>query len=366
MDRFALESYLAQGVERMVRDMIRVAARDPKTSAFVLKFSAECMKASKKRERSNRNGSHVPPFLICSLTEDCPLHCAGCYARANHCHGSDENNLSANEWLDVFNQAADCGISFILLAGGEPLLRRDVVFSAARCQNLFFPIFTNGTVIDDEYTELFDKHRNLFPVISIEGGKASTDGRRGSGVYDTIMDKMTALQKKRILFGASVTVTKANMDEVLGEKFISMLRDKGCRAVFYVEYVPVDGRDELAPDEAARASFDARLAELRKDHNELLFVSFPGDEHSSGGCLSAGRGFFHINSHGGAEPCPFAPYSDSNVRDKSLTEIMESRLFAELRELGVLESEHNGGCVLFEKRDVIRSLFPQHSGSEKN
>ncbi len=50
----------------------------------------------------------------------------------------------------------------------------------------------------------------------------------------------------------------------------------------------------------------------------MVFVSFPGDEKSSGGCIAAGRGFFHINSHG-----------------------------------GLLNDDHQGGCVLFEKRDQV-------------
>lgn len=52
-----------------------------------------------------------------------------------------------------------------------------------------------------------------------------------------------------------------------------------------------------------------------------------GDEKSYGGCVAAGRGFFHINSHGGAEPCLFSPYSDINVRDTSLWEALKSKLF---------------------------------------
>ena len=75
----------------------------------------------------------------------------------------------------------------------------------------------------------------------------------------------------------------------------------------------------------------------------MVFVSFPGDEKSSGGCVAAGRGFFHINSHGGAEPCPFSPYSDINVRDTSLKEALNSGLFRALRENGHLLEDHAGG-----------------------
>ena len=89
----------------------------------------------------------------------------------------------------------------------------------------------------------------------------------------------------------------------------------------------------------------------------MVYISFPGDEKSSGGCVAAGRGFFHINSHGGAEPCPFSPYSDVNVRDSSLREVMHSPLFMALRDGNILMDDHAGGCVLYEKRELVESLL---------
>ena len=351
METFSLDN----SVERLLREMIRVCARDKRESAFMLRFSSVCLKAAKKRERSQRRGKHVPPFMICSLTDKCSLNCKGCYAMARSSDGGDQ--LSANDWLNVFNQAADLGMSFILLAGGEPLLRRDVVFSAARCQDLFFPVFTNGTLIDSEYTELFYEHRNLFPVISIEGGKSATDERRGEGIYDKVTSAMKMLSERGLLYGASVTVTKENYDEVYSEEFVGRLSDMGCKAVIYVEYVPFDGRDELAPDDELRIAMQSSIQALRKIHSEMIFISFPGDEEAMGGCQAAGRGFFHVNSCGGAEPCPFSPYSDSNVRDMSLSDVLGSKLFKELRDYGITEGRHNGGCVLFEKRGLVEHLL---------
>ena len=89
----------------------------------------------------------------------------------------------------------------------------------------------------------------------------------------------------------------------------------------------------------------------------MVFISFPGDEKTSGGCLAAGRGFFHINSHGGAEPCPFSPYSDMNVRDTSVREALNSKLFQKLLRENVLMEEHEGGCVLFERREQVEALL---------
>ena len=66
------------------------------------------------------------------------------------------------------------------------------------------------------------------------------------------------------------------------------------------------------------------------------------------------------NSHGGAEPCPFSPYSDINVRDTSLRAAMNSRLFRELRDGGYLLEDHPGGCTLYERRaDVERIMADQ-------
>ncbi len=79
-----------------------------------------------------------------------------------------------------------------------------------------------------------------------------------------------------------------------------------------------------------------RLAVLREQYGELILNSFPGDEKESGGCLAAARGFFHINPYGGVEPCPFSPYSDTNIREMPLRRALESPLFQKLGELGML------------------------------
>ncbi|MBQ1489897.1 MAG: radical SAM protein [Eubacterium sp.] len=156
----------------------------------------------------------------------------------------------------------------------------------------------------------------------------------------------------------SVTVTTQNLREVSSDAFLKKLSDRGCKAVVFVEFVPVteESRD-LAPDEAEREYLKAEIERLRRDHPEMVYISFPGDEKSSGGCVAAGRGFFHINSHGGAEPCPFSPYTDINVRDTSLREAMRSRLFRELRDGGYLLENHPGGCTLFEKRDQVERIM---------
>lgn len=314
---------------------------------------------AQKRHESESDHIHIPPFLIASITSSCNLHCAGCYSRANHACSDNvpAAQLSSDEWLSIFNEARDIGISFILLAGGEPMLRRDVIDAASTVKDIVFPVFTNGTMFNLDYLDIFSRNRNLIPVISIEGDQKFTDIRRGSGVYEKATNAMKLMKKEQLLFGNSVTVTTENLHEVTSDTFINLISDNGSKLIIYVEYVPVnEGSQKLAPGDDERQYMTVRLDEIRKNHPEMIIISFPGDEKSSGGCLAAGRGFFHINSHGDAEPCPFSPYSDINVKETSLKEAIYSHLFRSINDGSLLSAEHIGGCVLFEKRDQVEAL----------
>ena len=244
------------------------------------------------------------------------------------------------------------------------MLRRDVIVAAGTMQNIIFPIFTNGTYMDEKYFELFDRSRNLIPVMSIEGGRKETDSRRGEGVYDRLISNMDELHRRGLIYGVSVTVTRENIAEVYSDEFLDLMRERGCKAVFYIEYVPVtDESQELAPDDDDRAFMTERMDYLRTHHDDMMYIAFPGDEKSSGGCLAAGRGFFHINSHGGAEPCPFSAYSDISVKETSVREALNSGLFTALRDGGVLAGDHIGGCVLHAKRDQVEALLKASQGA---
>ena len=357
---FDIQEYMTRGVERVVSDAVKATLKNPKESAYMARFAMASKAASGKRKKLEESGEHVPPFLIASITSNCNLHCAGCYSRCNNATKDSEpiDQLSDEDWKKVFDEAEGLGVSFILLAGGEPLLRYGVIEAAGKKPSILFPVFTNGTFMGEKYFDEFDKCRNLVPIMSIEGGREATDNRRGEGVYDKLISNMDALKKRGIIFGASVTVTTENIREVSSENFINMLSEKGCKAVIFVEFVPVsEDSESLAPGDGDREYLKNEIMRLRKEHEEMVFVSFPGDEKSSGGCIAAGRGFFHINSHGGAEPCPFSPYSDINVKDTSLRSAMKSRLFMELQKGDMLSDDHKGGCVLYEKRHRVEAIL---------
>ena len=169
---FDLQKHIEQGVEAIVADTLKATLKNPRESAFMAKFAAASRRASKTRMKLEEEGLHVPGFLIASITSRCNLHCAGCYSRCSNATNDAPpvDQLSDEEWLRIFREAEALGISFILLAGGEPMLRRDVVEAAGKMRNIIFPVFTNGTFLDERCFRLLDECRNLIPVLSIEGG----------------------------------------------------------------------------------------------------------------------------------------------------------------------------------------------------
>jgi len=343
-----------------MKGIVKASFLNPKETVFIMKYILANEKATKKRETFEANGQHIPPFLISSITSSCNLFCKGCYARANKSCSEEVNKkqMTSDQWEDIFKQAKTLGVSFILIAGGEPLMRKDVIEKASQTQEIIFPIFTNGTMVGEEYMKLFDSKRNLVPVLSIEGNQSTTDDRRGKGIYELLIKTMDSFKANGILYGASITITSENIHNVTNKAFISELYSRGCKAVFFVEYVPVDvSTKALAPTDKERSYLENEQAHLRERYEDMIFISFPGDEKHSGGCLAAGRGFFHINTDGGVEPCPFSPFSDTNLKNSSLLDALQSPLFKKLSDAEMLLGEHKGGCVLFEKEAEVKELL---------
>jgi MoaA/NifB/PqqE/SkfB family radical SAM enzyme len=66
-----------------------------------------------------------------------------------------------------------------------------------------------------------------------------------------------------------------------------------------------------------------------------------------------------LGPDGSLEPCPFAPYSDTNVRESSLKDALQSELLARIRAGHDRLQETSGGCALWANREWVRSLLPK-------
>ena len=168
---------------------------------------------------------------------------------------------------------------------------------------------------------------------------------------------MDKLSKNNILFGTSLTLSTANYSLVTSFDFVEEFVNKGCKVFIYVEYVPVrEGTEylELAIEQTKKIP---EIMDNFRTKYPSLFVAFPGDEEKMGGCLSAGRGFLHISPEGRIEPCPFAPYSDSNIKEMSLKDALQSEFLYQIRKNHKNLVETTSGCALWEKREWVQSLL---------
>lgn len=357
-----LAEYMSGSIRNIMTKAYKNVLSNPREAKFAYKMQRLFEKSEKLRSKmAETEELDVPPFLISSISTTCNLHCKGCYARSNgiaeDAEADRKQTLTPQQWRDIFTEAASMGINFSLLAGGEPMMRRDILEQVAEVKDMIFPIFTNGTLIGPTYMEFLRKHLNMVPIISIEGTAMGTDERRGRGVFNRAMQSMQLLKQEDLFFGTSITVTTENLPLVTSREFIDQLRSYGCKIVFFIEYVPTEaGTEHLAFNDEHVAQMESILEERRTDYSDIIFLSFPVDEKALGGCLASGRGFFHIGPDGSAEPCPFSPFSDSNVAEMGVRKALQSPLFRKIRAARALGWEHTGGCTLFEHREEIEKM----------
>ncbi|MBR1487618.1 MAG: radical SAM protein [Bacteroidales bacterium] len=360
-----LAAYMSGSIRNIMATAYKNVLSNPREARFAWRMQRLFQQSERRRaEVSSREGIDVPPFLISSIATTCNLHCKGCYARSNGIAADADvparQTLSPEQWKDIFTESASLGINFSLLAGGEPLTRMDILQAVAGVEDMIFPVFTNGTLIGGRWLEFFRDHLNMIPIISIEGTAIGTDERRGAGVFQRALKSMGMLKEEDLFFGTSITVTTENFRQVTSPEFIDALRGYGCKIVFYVEYVPTEPWTEhLAFGDEHVAQMEALLEARRGEYGDIIFLSFPGDEKELGGCLAAGRGFFHIGPDGAAEPCPFSPFSDTNVVQTGLRNALQSPLFRKVRTAHALGWEHTGGCTLFEHREEVERMLNQ-------
>ena len=336
---------------RFFRSALKRTRVDLPTTRFLLSTCLDQQRAVWRRAGCQKKGVQVPPMMIVSITNRCNLNCAGCYARA--IHPETESEMSDERLFQLGREAEELGISTILVAGGEPLLRPVFFELAKRHPHILFLVFTNGLLIDEAILAKFAVTRNLVPMLSLEGQQMETDLRRGEGIYKLVEQKMELLRKRGLFFGTSLTLTRSNFDLITSIGFQQTLNTLGSMVAIFVDYVPIKEDTEELVLTAEQKQKETVWMNSLKASLPGLFVSLPGDEEQYGGCLAGGRGFIHVNPQGKLEACPFAPFSDTDLTNMSLKEALGSDLMRVIRENANKLSESRGGCALWENRDWV-------------
>ena len=116
-------------------------------------------KAARLRAKWKREKIHVPPIIIFSITDQCNMDCKGCYDRA--IHTSDEKEISSEKLRSIIHEAKELGVSFFVIAGGEPFLRPEILDITKDFPQIIFLIFTNGILIESNEIDTLKKQKNI-------------------------------------------------------------------------------------------------------------------------------------------------------------------------------------------------------------
>jgi len=323
-----------------------------------------------------------------NLTQRCNLECAHCYMSATA--GADtRGELTTAECRRVMDEIAEVNPNiFLILTGGEPLLRRDIWDLAAyAADKRFTTVFgTNGVLLREREAKLMREHRVLGASISLD----STDPKKHDAfrhlpnAWDGAVRATRVLADEGLDFSLHMSVTDWNVEEV--PAMIDLARDLGAKVLNFFFLVRTGrGRDLTDIDAAAYEriltylahaqgvgggppSFVQRLfgrapstppaaAEVFEDpwstpvaradgllirakcaphFRRILWQLNPSSpllrNYAHGSC-PAGKYYCRITPDGDVTPCPYMPVAAGNLRRHSFAELWRTApVFDDLRD----------------------------------
>ena len=277
---------------------------------------------------------------------------------------------TATRFCRVVRLAASCGFGRDRLAGegdagrigerevalvGERLGRRDLQLAGPR---LAMEMQGVGTALQPSDFEILRNCSNTVIVVSLEGNRELTDLRRGRGVYAKALGALDRLRDAGVLTGLAVTVGSANIAYWSEPRHIDELIAHSGPLAMFIEEIPASGCESGTPlTIEERIRFRETVVRYRERASGGAFiVHSPGDEEFFGGCVSAGRGFAHVNPSGDVTACPVSPLATHNVKRCNLREALASPLFAMIRENGHLLETEGHPCGLSAHAEELESM----------
>lgn len=335
----------------------------------LLNLGYEAFLRGTKMIRANREKYHcnIPWLILFDPTMACNMHCVGCWSGT---YGHKEN-LSFEDMDKIVTQGKELGVYLYMMTGGEPMVRKkDILRLCEKHHDCFFAAYSNSTLIDEETVKKVQKLGNLTWMLSIEGTPETNDERRGAGHYAAVMKAMDLLKKYGILFGTSICYTRDNVEAVTSDEFLRLIASKGARFGFYFHFMPVGNNavPELMPTVEQRKYMIERIRYVRSDKCDIGFypMDFQNDGEYVGGCIAGGRNYFHINSHGDAEPCVFIHFSNTNIHDNSILEMLQSPLFMAYHEGQPFNRNHLRPCPMLENPQLLRQMVKKTGAHQTN
>jgi MoaA/NifB/PqqE/SkfB family radical SAM enzyme len=306
------------------------------------------LRAAKTRE--NR-GAWYPPFLMISLTDRCNLRCKGCWIKQDA--GRDLDPTDVQRLIDAGKKR---GNHYITLLGGEPLLYPAFWQVIDNNPNCYFQVITNATGIDTTWAKRCSRAGNITPLLSLDGLQQANDQRRGKGVYQQVIDAAQRLRRHKVFFGVATTVTGMNLDQVLCDDYVRLIRQLGAHYLWFYGYRPMGPmhRPEFSLSREQMISLRQRLQQLRQRH-PLLLIDTYWNEDGQAVCPAAQGLCAHIGPGGSVEACPPLSYADRQINGEAdpAAAVRDSRFVHGFRQLA---AKRTRGCLIIEDPKAINRL----------
>ena len=338
-----------------------------KMTALNLGFEAAFYGTKTIRKMRQVHHCNIPWLILFDPTSACNMHCQGCWS-GTYGHKA---NLSFDDMDKIITEGKELGVYLYMMTGGEPLVRKaDILRLAEKHNDVELSIYTNSTLIDEDFCKEVVRLGNITFQLSIEGTPETNDARRGDGHYAAVMKAMDLLKKYGIIFGTSICYTRANIEAVTSDEFLRMIADKGARFGFYFHYMPVGNNAvlDLMPTMEQREYMIKRIREIRSPQCDIGFfpMDFQNDGEYVGGCIAGGRNYFHINSAGDAEPCVFIHFSNTNIHENSILEILQSPLFMAYHNGQPFNNNHLRPCPMLENPEFLQKMVHETGAHQTN
>lgn len=158
----------------------------------------------------------TPRSVDIEITTRCNLRCKYCAHFTSA--GDVDNDLPKEEWLKFFEELNRCAVMDVVLSGGEPFHRPDImeIIEGIVKNKMRYSILSNGTLITDEIAKFISETKRCnYVQVSIDGSKPEThDIFRGRGTFEKAINGLKNLIKHGVNNTVRVTIHRFNVSDL--------------------------------------------------------------------------------------------------------------------------------------------------------
>ena len=224
---------------------------------------------ARKRNKPARPGpATTGPVVIWNLIRRCNLTCKHCYATSADIDFDGE--LSTEEIFDVMDELWACGVTVLILSGGEPMMHPDIYAIAARAKSMGFYVglSSNGTLINEDTICRLVALDLDYVGVSLDGLEATHDRfRRRTGAFQEALAGIRLCLQNRLKVGLRFTLTADNEADLPG--LLALMRREGIDKFYlsHLNYAGRGNRNRMSDSRHAmtRQSMDLLIAHCLED-----------------------------------------------------------------------------------------------------